>query len=400
MGPVVESAVLAATIMNAPVTPPVIPPTGPAALLPSADPSSPDPSAADPTGTAPGNVGPASAGSPTGDPPAGRRRPRRSRRVVRLLVRRAVIGIPTIIAVSFAIFAVAAASPFDPLTGYLGSRYQNATAAQREAMAAAYQTDQPWVKAWWQWCVDLVHGDLGWSSTQSQPVGTVLIERMPFTFGVALISLVLAALISIGLGAVIGMRRGGRLDRTCSTLAAFLAATPPFVVSLVLVIVFAVGLGWLPTSGARAPGHDYTAAGLLVHGILPTAALTLAMIPWLLLTMRAAVVEAASSDAVLAARARGVDGPTLLRGHIAPMSALPTLALIGTRLPELLAGAAVVEAVFGWPGLAQALVDSAVALDFPLLAALAVGSAALVLIGSALSDAIAVWLDPRIEMVA
>lgn len=391
MGSVVESAVLAAAVVNAPVTPPVVPPTGPAARLPSADPSA----------TAPGNVGPASADSePTGDPTAGRRRPRRSRRVVRLLVRRAVIGIPTIIAVSFAIFAVAAASPFDPLTGYLGSRYQNATAAQREAMAAAYQTDQPWVTAWWRWCVDLVHGDLGWSSTQSQPVVTVLIERMPFTFGVALSSLVLAALISIGLGAVIGMRRGGRLDRMCSTLAALLAATPPFVVSLVLVIVFAVGLGWLPTSGARAPGHDYTAAGLLIHGILPTAALTLAMIPWLLLTMRAAVVEAASSDAVLAARARGVDGPTLLRGHIAPMSALPTLALIGTRLPELLAGAAVVEAVFGWPGLAQALVDSAVALDFPLLAALAVGSAALVLIGSALSDAIAVWLDPRIEMIA
>lgn len=329
-----------------------------------------------------------------------RRRPSRTRRAARLLVRRTLIAIPAVVAVSFAIFALAAASPFDPLTGHLGSRYQNATLAQREAAAAAYGTDQSWVSAWWHWWADLFHGDLGFSSTQSQPVTTVLAERMPFTFGMALLSLLLAALISVTLGAVIGMRRGGLLDRTCSTVAALLAATPPFVVSLVLVIVFSVSLGWLPTSGARAPGDGYTAAGLVTHGILPTIALTLSMIPWLLLTMRAAVVEAATSDAVFAARARGIGGRTLLRRHIAPMSALPTLALIGTRLPELLAGAAIVEAVFGWPGLAKALVDSAVALDFPLLAALAVGSAVLVLAGSALSDAAAVWLDPRIEMTA
>lgn len=118
------------------------------------------------------------------------------------------------------------------------------------------------------------------------------------------------------------------------------------------------------------------------------------MVPWLLLSMRAAVVEAVTSDAVRAARSRGLGGAALLRGHVAPVSVLPTLALLGTRLPELIAGAAIVETVFGWPGLAESLVDSAVALDFPLMATLAVGSAALVLVGSALSDAAAVWIDP------
>lgn len=112
------------------------------------------------------------------------------------------------------------------------------------------------------------------------------------------------------------------------------------------------------------------------------------------------MIDAVDSDAVRGARARGIGGIRLLRGHVAPMSVLPTLALLGTRLPELIAGAAIVETVFGWPGLAQALVDSAVALDFPLLASLAVGSAVLVLIGSALSDAAAVWIDPRIGLTA
>ncbi|MDF2585059.1 MAG: oppB, partial [Mycobacterium sp.] len=90
----------------------------------------------------------------------------------------------------------------------------------------------------------------------------------------------------------------------------------------------------------------------------------------------------------------------LLRGHVAPVSVLPTLALLGTRLPELIAGAAVVETVFGWPGMAAVLVESAAALDFPLLAALTVGAALAVLAGSALSDAAAMAIDPRVRIAA
>ena len=324
----------------------------------------------------------------------------RARAALRLLRRRVLVMIPTTILVSLGIFAVAAASPFDPLTAHLGDRYQSATQAQRDAVTQAYDLDQNWLQAWWNWWADILHGDLGWSSTKSQTVAHVISERLPFTLGMSLAALISAAAVAIVLGAVIGMRRGGLFDRACTALAAMLAATPPFVVSLVLVSVFAVGLGWLPTSGARRPGDDYSVDGLLTHAVLPYLALTVSMVPWLLLTMRSAVVDAAASDAVHAARARGIGGWTLLRGHVAPVSVLPTLALLGTRLPELIAGAAIVETVFGWPGLAQALVDSAVALDFSLLAGLGVGSTILVLIGSALSDAAAVWIDPRIGLSA
>lgn len=334
------------------------------------------------------------------EPPEPRAGRSRTRRAGRLLVRRALIGVPTVGLISLGIFALAAASPFDPLTAYLGSRYQSATQAQREATAAAYHVDQSWWSAWWQWWRDVLSGDLGWSSTLSQPVATALTERLPFTFGMAAVSLTLATVISLSVGTVAGMRRGGLLDRCCTAGATVLAAVPPFVVSLVLVTVFAVGLSWFPSSGARTPGSRYSPSDLLAHGVLPTVALTVSMIPWLLLTTRASVVEATGSDAVLAARARGISGMRLLRGHVLPVSVLPTLALIGTRLPELIAGAAIVETVFGWPGLAKALVDSAVALDFPLLAALTLGSAVLVIVGSALSDATAAWIDPRIGLTA
>ena len=325
---------------------------------------------------------------------------RRGRAAARLLAVRTAVAVPLTVAISAAMFAVASLSPFDPLAAYLGANYQFATESQRAAMRVAYDTEMPWYQAWWQWIGRLLHGDLGWSSTQSQPVSTVLAERMPFTLGLSGAALLTATVVAILLGCLAGMRRDGVLDRVCSGLSVALAAVPPFVVSLMLVIVVAVSLRWLPVSGAAAPGADYTPAGVVQHAILPWLALSVSMVPWLLLTTRAAVVECVDSDAVRGARSRGVHGWALLRGHIAPVSVLPTLALLGTRLPELIAGAAIVETVFGWPGMAAVLVESAAALDFPLLAALTVGAAAAVLAGSALSDAAAVAIDPRIAMVA
>jgi peptide/nickel transport system permease protein len=318
----------------------------------------------------------------------------------RLLGIRTLIAVPVTLAVSAAMFAIASLSPFDPLAVYLGDNYQSATLSQREAVRAAYGTDVSWYTAWWRWTGELFTGDLGWSSTQSQSVAAVLTQRMPFTLGLSAAALIAATLIAVTLGALAGMRRGGVLDKVCSVLSAVFASVPPFVVSLVLVAVLAVGLGLFPASGARSPGDPYTVGGLVGHGLLPFVALTISQVPWLLLTTRAAVVDTAGSDAVRAARARGIHGWALLEGHIVPSSIAPTLALLGTRLPEVIAGAAVVETVFGWPGVAAVLVESASALDFSLLAALTVGAALAVLLGSALSDAAATALDPRIGMRA
>ncbi|ADG78582.1 Binding-protein-dependent transport systems inner membrane component OS=Tsukamurella paurometabola(strain ATCC 8368 / DSM / CCUG 35730 / CIP 100753 / JCM 10117 / KCTC 9821 / NBRC 16120 / NCIMB 702349 / NCTC 13040)OX=521096 GN=Tpau_1970 PE=3 SV=1 [Tsukamurella paurometabola] len=322
----------------------------------------------------------------------------RGRTAGRLLLVRVAIAFPVLLVVSLALFALAGLSPFDPLATYLGGEYQSASQAQREAAQVAYGLDASWWSAWWRWACALLSGDLGFSSTKGRPVAEVLAQGLPFTIGLSATALLIAAAAAITLGAVAGMRSGSRLDKTVSALATALAATPPFVVSLLLVAVFAVGLRALPTSGARAPGEPYTLGGIVSHAALPVTALALSQMPWLLLSMRSAVVDAARSDAVRGARARGISGATLLRGHIGPMSVLPTLALLGTRLPEVIAGATIVETVFGWPGIASALVDSATALDFPLFASLSLLAAAAVLAGSALADAAAVWLDPRIEL--
>ncbi|WP_231751029.1 ABC transporter permease, partial [Mycobacterium sp. NAZ190054] len=210
---------------------------------------------------------------------------------------RTAIAVPLTAAISAAIFAVASLSPFDPLAAYLGGNYQFATQSQRDAMRAAYDTDQPWYHAWWHWVGGLAGGDLGWSSTQSQPVLTVLAERMPFTLALSGAALLTATVLALLLGCLAGMRRGGPVDRLATGFSVTFAAVPPFVVSLALVVVVAVGLRWLPASGAAAPGADYTVDGVLRHGVLPWIALTVSMTPWLLLTTRAAVAASVDSDA-------------------------------------------------------------------------------------------------------
>lgn len=322
---------------------------------------------------------------------------RRWRLMATVLSRRAAIAAPLLVVISAAIFAIAAASPFDPLAAYLGDAYPTATQSQRDAAHAAYVGDRSWIQAWWQWCQALLHGDLGWSSSQSQTVSHVLAERLPFTAGLSACALITSVIVAVILGSLAAMRPNSLLDRACVGLATVLASLPPFVLSLGLISLFAVGLRVFPTSGAGRPGDPYTVAGLVTHAMLPFVALTVSLIPWLLMTIHASVSDAVTSDSVRGARSRGINGLQLVRHHLLPISVLPTLALIGTRLSELIAGAAVIESVFGWPGLAGVFVESAVALDFPLLAALTVAAALLVLAGSALSDAVTVFIDPRVR---
>lgn len=324
----------------------------------------------------------------------------RRRKIAGLLGRRLLTSALTLILVSLGVFALAALSPLDPLTAHLGDNYQSATEAQRDAARAAYGLNQTWWQAWATWWTNLLGGDLGFSTTQHQPVTTVLAERLPYTIALSTTALITATVLALAAGTWAGLRAGRLPASAVSGAATILAATPPFVLSLLLVALFAVTWSMFPTSGAATPGRAPGGADLLWHSILPWAALTAAQLPWLTLTVRTAVADVATSDPVIAARARGVTGWALLSGHIWPTAILPALALLGTRLPEVIAGAAIVEAVFGWPGVAEALVGAATGADFPLLAGLSMTAAALVLLGSALSDAAVVALNPRADLTA
>lgn len=189
----------------------------------------------------------------------------RARRVRQLLARRTLTGAITLTVVSLGVFALAAVSPMDPLTAHLGAGYQSATIGQRDAARAAFGLDQPWWQSWLNWWAGLAHADLGFSTTQHQPVSMVIAERLPFTLGLTAAALSAAVVISLLAGTWAGLRVGRTPDTAVSGTATVLAATPPFVLSLLLVAVMAVGWGLFPTSGAARPGHEVGGTDLLWH---------------------------------------------------------------------------------------------------------------------------------------
>lgn len=321
---------------------------------------------------------------------------RRRRRVARMAIRRALFAVPLTLGTSLVLFALASQSPFDPLTGYLGDRYLTMSTADKQRVAAELGLDAPWWQQWLTWVGHAVTGDLGHSRTYAQPVTTVIAERAPWTLLLSGTAIVAAVAIALAAGLWAGLRPGGFLDRACTAAATVVQAVPPFVLSLAAITVCALTLRWLPVAGLTDPGAEPTVSQVARHLLLPAAVLTLSLLPWLLLSLRQSIRAAAESDAVVGARARGIPEAVIVRRHVLPVALGPFTTVIGLRLPELLVGAAIVEEVFSWPGLAGSLVTAAKELEFPLLAALTIGTTLLVLAGSLLADVAHALLDPRV----
>ncbi|MEB7505386.1 ABC transporter permease [Arthrobacter koreensis] len=314
-----------------------------------------------------------------------------------IILRRLALGLPVAAGVSLLVFLLASVSPFDPLAAYLGDRFAQTSAEQREVLSESLGLGSSWIQAWWHWMTSALSGDLGYSRVFRQPVTAVILERLPWTLLVAGTELFLAALGSLLIAARCARRPGGVLDRAAAAAATLLQGLPPFVISLGLLAVFALGLAVLPGGGLSDPGTAPTAGQVLRHMALPVAATALSQVPWLVLSLRASTTEALASDAVRGARLRGLREETVIRRHVMPSALVPFIAVLGSRLPEIIVGAVLVETVFSWPGLAAAVVSSAQALDFALLAALTVITTAAVLAGSLLADLLYVWIDPRVR---
>ena len=313
-------------------------------------------------------------------------------------VRTAIIAVTTVL-VSFVMFGLAALSPFDPLASYLGTGYAELTEAERADVAAAIGADLPWWRQWLDWIAGVFTGDLGFSRSYGRSVIDVLSERLPWTILLSATGMAFAVIIAVTLGTWAGRRPGGVVDRAIVALGVFIGATPSFIYALGVVMIFAVTLNVIPAGGASPIGEAPSLFTVGPYLVAPALVLAVTQLPWPLLAVRQATVEAIGSDAVENARARGVPHGVVLRRHIAPMSLMPLVTLVGGRLSELVVGAVIVEAVFSWPGLAEATVESAKSVDFPLLAATTVLTTVLVMGGSLVADVAYKLLDPRVRDV-
>ncbi|GAA0520444.1 ABC transporter permease [Saccharopolyspora subtropica] len=319
-----------------------------------------------------------------------------SRAIGRLVLRRLGFAVPVLVVVALGVFLLAAASPFDPIHQYYGVRLYGASDADIAAVRARLGLDDPVLLQFWHWLTGVVGGDLGVSRSFRQPVAQVVAERLPWTVLLAATGLVLAVLLALVLGTVAAWRQGGWLDRFVTALGHALEGVPPFVLALLSIAVFALGLRWLPVAGLTDAGAAVSFGQVAEHLLLPALVLGISQSPWLVLHVRQSMLTSLAEDHVTGARARGLAEPVVVLRHALPTALLPFVTLIGARVPELVTGAVLVEEVFSWPGVAAAVVTAATAVDYPLLAVLTLVATAAVLVGSLLADIAAVLLDPRV----
>ncbi|MFG3661018.1 ABC transporter permease [Streptomyces sp. NPDC047706] len=319
--------------------------------------------------------------------------------MARLAGRRTLYAVPVLLVVTFGVFAIAAASPFDPVKAYAGTAALGADQETLDRLRDNLGVDQSFPARWWQWLTSALTGDLGHSSVLRQPVAQVIGERLVWSSLLCAVAFAVAVLAGTVLGVLAARRPGSLLDRAVTSLSYTLEAAPVFWLALLAVWLFALQLDVLPAGGLTDTASEQVTPGQVAsHLVLPAGVLAVSQLPWFALYVRQGVGDALAEDPVRGARARGLSERTVLLGHALRSGLLPVLTLIGSRVPELITGALLVESVFSWPGIAAATVEAATAVDFPLLAALTTLATAAVLAGNLLADLLYGLFDPRVKL--
>jgi peptide/nickel transport system permease protein len=320
------------------------------------------------------------------------------RAVGRLVLRRLGFAVPVLLLVSFALFVLAKASPFDPVERYFGVRLVGASPERIAQIRENWGVDEPVAGQYLAWLRHAVTGDFGDSMSLQQPVAQVIGDRIGWTLLLVGVGFTCALLLGIVLGTAAAWWHGTWVDRTITAISYTLEAAPVFWLGLAALYVFALELRWLPGGGLTDPGAALSVGQVTEHLVLPVSVLAISQAPWFVLFVRQNLLESFTQEHVIGARSRGLPDHLVVSGHALRTSLLPFLTLLGARLPELITGALLVETVFSWPGIARATVEAALNVDFALLGALTLLATAVVLLGNLLADVLYTLADPRVAV--
>lgn len=320
-------------------------------------------------------------------------------RALRLIRRRAISSIPVLLIVIVLTFLLLESASGDAVDAYLLSiGGGDATVAQ--SLRQAYGLDQSMLARLWLYVSSLARFDFGWSVAFDRPVLDLILERLPNT----LLLMGSATALSFGLGSALGIVAGARpesaRDRVLSTLSLILYAIPSFWLGLVLSIVFAVQLRWLPTSGietiASGKAGFARAADIATHLALPVGALALIYMALFLRVMRAGMAEVWALDFVLFARSKGLSRSRIVLRHVARNALLPLVTMLGLQSAAMLGGSVVIESIFAIPGFGRLAQEAVGGRDAPLLMGIILVSAVLVICINLMIDIFYAALDPRV----
>lgn len=308
------------------------------------------------------------------------------------LLRRVPRLVATLLVVSFATFCLTALLPGDPALTILG---ENATDEQIANLRADLRLDDPLPQRYVTWLGDAVTGDLGTSYRTGQGVTESVVERLPVTVTLGLFSLALSLLVAVPLAIWSAYRAGGYVDRFLTTASFGLMSVPSFMLALVLIIVFAVNLGWLPSTGWVPLTEDPVASFKSL--LLPAIALGANEIAVFMRVLRSDMVSTLQQDSITMAKAKGLSTTRILFVHALRPSSLSLMTIVGVQIGAVIGGSVIIETMFALPGLGRLLVDSIAARDLITVQGLALVIAVSVIVINFVTDSLYTLIDPRIR---
>jgi peptide/nickel transport system permease protein len=314
--------------------------------------------------------------------------------IARLLVRRLAAAVPLVLLVSVAYFALLHALPGGPLAAYLSS--PNVRPEDLARLERALGLDRPLVEQYLRWLWGVVRGDWGYSFVDGRPVLERLLERVPATLELVAAGLTLALVTAVPLGMLGAEQRGRAADHGLRVASAAGLALPVFWTALLAQLVFAIGLGWLPSSGRSSVTSSDT-LDRVRHLVLPALVLAVSQVAAWSRYLRTTLIGSFASTWITAARARGAAPWRVRLRHALRPSLVPflTVALLDAAL--LVSGAVVTESVFAWPGLGALFTDALARRDYPVLMGFLLVGAFAVIGANIVADLAQAALDPRVR---
>jgi peptide/nickel transport system permease protein len=303
------------------------------------------------------------------------------------IVKRIGLMIFVLLGVSVAVFSIMYLIPGDPAEMIAKDRYgEEATVETTEYVRRELGLDQPVYLQYFQWLINVLHGDLGYSYHTDRPVLDEILTRLSATIQLAIASILISLMIAIPLGMISAVKQYSVVDNVSMFSALVGVSIPNFWLGLLLILFFSVNLGWLPVYGREG----------VEHIILPAITLGTGMAAITTRLMRSNMLEELGKDYIRTARAKGLNRVAIAR-HASKNALIPVITIVGLQFGSLIEGAVVVEVVFAWPGIGRLLVNSIFARDFPVIQGCILLIAAMFVFVNLLVDISYAYLDPKIR---
>jgi peptide/nickel transport system permease protein len=296
---------------------------------------------------------------------------------------------------SFVIYGLIGLMPGDPID-LMRSADPRMTAEDVARLKAVYGVDRPLLTRYLGWAGQALGGELGYSRLFAAPVAAALLPRLGNSLLLMGLSFVLALALALALGTIAARHAGSRLDAAINLFCFAGVSVPTFWLALVLILVFAAGLGWLPASGVATAGAG-DLADRLRHLVLPVATLTVASVGGYTRYVRAAMREALAQDHIRTARAKGASEARIVFRHAMRSALIPVTTIIALSFGGLISGALVTETMFAYPGMGKLIFDAVMGNDYNLALAALLLAAITAMLANLAADLAYAWLDPRVS---